>query len=435
MDRVARWTGPDGVQRQARRKEANRLVQEANWAELRAFATTWSEDEPSDFIAWGHLGLAEQRLGHHEPSIAAYRASLELNPAQAFMWSNLGYAYFSRKDMESAIDALKRALALQPDNAMALRNLGATYHYLGKHAEMIEAYEELQRINPAAAETFRKQFLVAAPSAPIGPASPAPASPATVKPTTATPPAADRSFGFTISNSPAPPLVYHWHGGHYQEADAFLAAVTAQVADAVANVKPSSAPWGSLRVVLPKRRPPSVRSLINPAAATEAPVIWAHADRIIDDGRVTALQRSGLFDPVTAETGALAIPEAGSSDFALWFANGNWNLRYHDGDPETFAEDRDLTTWLATLVRRTQTALDGGGTPTLRLSIRYPTAAEGALSFQFNGADHFSVETLVQAMNAAFLDQAQQIQPMARRLGGRIRLLWRPTNRRCRASS
>jgi len=226
-------------------------------------------------------------------------------------------------------------------------------------------------------------------------------------------------FSFTTPPTPGRPVVFHWRGNSYDGTDAFIAGVTTRVAEMVAPLRPNGEPKGSLRLVLP------VRSAVAAAGGEIKPgeAAVAQARGIIDQGRVTALRNAALFEPITVEVGSIAIPDAGTSDFVLWFTDGFWNLRYRRGDPKRFPDQNDLAIWLGAVRAQSQLALQGPGEPSLGLTITYQSNTPDRVSYRFNGEDYSANEPLIPAMKAAFDDAAARIPPMAGRLGGRIKIV------------
>jgi len=226
----------------------------------------------------------------------------------------------------------------------------------------------------------------------------------------------------TVPNAPGQPNVYSWRGQSYTGSDAFLSAVSSHVAEMVAGVE-HGAPVGSLRVLLPTRTLRLASSLSNPAGAAEGQRTVERAFHLLDEGRVTALQHSGLFEPIRSETGTAVIPAAGSADFVLWFDNGQWNLRYRSGDPQSTGSVAELGTWLRQVRTAAQTAQARGGKPTLTLQTSFRAGTPYGVMFVFNGADYATPEALNPVVRTAFQAEARGVQPVTNRLGGRLKVV------------
>lgn len=248
----------------------------------------------------------------------------------------------------------------------------------------------------------------------------------TASPGPAPSPAAGRSnadiITLTVPNRAHAPNTYQWRGQTYTGSEAFLAAVSARVAEQVASVERGAA-VGSARVLLPPHAVPLPASKSNPAGAADGLRTVERAMRLLDEGRVTALQRSGLFEPVRSEPGATVLPAAGGTDFVLWFDNAAWHLRYRDGDPQSTGNVQEYGNWLRAVRTAAKTAQAGGGKPTLTLSMSFRPASPNGVLFTFKGATYETAEALNPVVRAAFLEEARGVQPIANRLGGRLKVV------------
>jgi hypothetical protein len=268
---------------------------------------------------------------------------------------------------------------------------------------------------PDVTETLASVPVAAAPSAPPVAAAP----PGTRRSNTSANP---DTIALTVPNAPSQPNVYAWRGQSYTGSDAFLAAVSSRVAEMVAGVE-HSAPVGSLRILLPPRTVPVASSLTNPAGAAEGQKTVERALRLFDEGRVTALRHSGLFEPIQSETGSVVIPAVGSADFVLWFDNAQWNLRYRSGDPQSTGNVLELGTWVRQVRNVAQTAQARGGKPTLTLQTSFRPGTPSGVTFVFNGGSYATPEALNPVVRTAFQEAAHGIQPMTNRLGGRLKVV------------
>lgn len=71
--------------------------------------------EPANARAWRNLGLANQRLKKYDEAVAAYLASLKVEPQSAVAAYNLGCAYAQKGDTGHAFEYLSKAKALHAD--------------------------------------------------------------------------------------------------------------------------------------------------------------------------------------------------------------------------------------------------------------------------------------------------------------------------------
>jgi tetratricopeptide (TPR) repeat protein len=69
--------------------------------------------------------------GRVDEAIAAYRRSVELDPALAIAWNGLAMALAQREDLDGAIEAAKQLIALEPDEALGHTSLSIFYQRKG----------------------------------------------------------------------------------------------------------------------------------------------------------------------------------------------------------------------------------------------------------------------------------------------------------------
>jgi hypothetical protein len=251
----------------------------------------------------------------------------------------------------------------------------------------------------------------AAPNAANPPATAAPAKP----------PASPDVLNMKMPNRPGGPVVYTWHKHDYEGAANLLLAVQAEVTASLDKVKPSVAPpFGSLRVAFAKMPPPNIVNEQNPAGVAEVKDAYVSLWQAIDDGRLKALQKSGLFSSITNETANIDILDPGSADFALW-REGGWHLRYRKGNPHDIGNMTDVALWLGYVTIAARTAksdLPGA------FSLHTPnTPNKGKVWFTWEGTDYFAVEPLVPLMDAEFMQQAGDTERLSGRIGGKVKIV------------
>ena len=267
------------------------------------------------------------------------------------------------------------------------------------------------------------------PAAPLGGAPPVIGMPPIMGlPPVMPPPAANRpnpnndTISVTVPSTSGQPNTYSWRGQSFTGSNAFLAGVSARVADMVAGIERGAA-VGSARVLLPSRVLSFGASATNPAGSAEGQRTIERALQLLDDGHVTALRRSGLFEPIRTEAGSPVLPAADGTDFVVWFDNNQWNLRYRSGDPQITGNPPDLGIWMRAVRNVVKTAQAGGGKPTLTLSMTLRPAAPNGVMFTFNGVAYETAEALNPVVRAALLEEARGVQPVANRLGGRLKVV------------
>lgn len=234
-----------------------------------------------------------------------------------------------------------------------------------------------------------------------------------------------KPFMATIPSTKDKPVIYQWNGSSYVGAEAFLRVVEAESAASVAKVSPDSSRLGSLRMIIPERQARTLGlGASDPTAVEEARATELRFGKIIDQGRVSALQRSGLFEPIRTESGNIAIAETGAADFVLWYDTGSWRVRYGKGDPISVFDSNDLVAWVNAVRSLAGVAKGNGAKPSARyLATHFPGSAGGKPWFTFNGQDHYSLDTLVPAMDAEMLREGRAVPPLAERLGGRTKVV------------
>lgn len=101
-----------------------------------------SAQYPEDALLHADLGNAHNARCEREAAIAAWRRSVELDPAQALPWFNLGRTLQSEGDSLAAVEALEHARTLAPDVLPASILLGDALVHLGRFEEASARYRE-----------------------------------------------------------------------------------------------------------------------------------------------------------------------------------------------------------------------------------------------------------------------------------------------------
>ncbi len=71
---------------------------------------------PSFRRAWRNLGLIHARAGRYDEAIRSFTRMIELGGGDAYSYGLLGYAYAAKEDFQPSEAAYRNALLLQPDN-------------------------------------------------------------------------------------------------------------------------------------------------------------------------------------------------------------------------------------------------------------------------------------------------------------------------------
>jgi Flp pilus assembly protein TadD len=130
----------------AKIEQAIALVQAEKIAEAEALLDSVRKVQPDDPELNHQLGMIYVRTGRSSQGQELLRKAAEARPNEALYWSNLGAAYLAVEMSESAAEASRRAVALQPGYQEALQNLAFALRDLGRHAEAIEAFEQIKQI-------------------------------------------------------------------------------------------------------------------------------------------------------------------------------------------------------------------------------------------------------------------------------------------------
>jgi hypothetical protein len=99
-------------------------------------------------------GVACYQAGKLAEAIAAFRGSLESNPAQADVHAILGACLIHSRDINGAMEECRKAIALDANLAAAHNNLGACLRYLGRHEEAVLACWRAMELRPDYAQAL-----------------------------------------------------------------------------------------------------------------------------------------------------------------------------------------------------------------------------------------------------------------------------------------
>jgi cytochrome c-type biogenesis protein CcmH/NrfG len=107
---------------------------------------------PDNGSAWAQLGHIYFDTNKPAKAIRAYEKSLALQPDNPNVLTDLGVMYRRNKQPNKAIEVFDKALALNPRHEQARFNKGIVLKFdLNDREGAIQAWEELLKINPAAA--------------------------------------------------------------------------------------------------------------------------------------------------------------------------------------------------------------------------------------------------------------------------------------------
>ncbi len=94
---------------------------------------------PDNPGAHSNLGAAFVRLGRYDEAIKEYRTAVEADPKNATFQFNLGLAYYKSAQVPPAAEAFATVLALQKDHLNARLLLGDCYLQMGRFQDTVDA--------------------------------------------------------------------------------------------------------------------------------------------------------------------------------------------------------------------------------------------------------------------------------------------------------
>jgi tetratricopeptide (TPR) repeat protein len=100
--------------------------------------------------------LTYEGLGKHEQSLAAFRKTIELNPAYAVAHYNLGTLLLKLGNYAEAVQPLQEAIRLDPQFSDALYNLAAAYAQLGDKGNALQWLKAAIHSNPVLASEAQR---------------------------------------------------------------------------------------------------------------------------------------------------------------------------------------------------------------------------------------------------------------------------------------
>ena len=98
--------------------------------------------------AYYTLAQLEAAANNIPGAIRSVEAATIIDPNNSGLYFQLGLLKYNQRDFAGAAGALERAVALVPDYANAKYFLGLSYERLGRRAEAIVQFEEIQKTNP-----------------------------------------------------------------------------------------------------------------------------------------------------------------------------------------------------------------------------------------------------------------------------------------------
>lgn len=108
------------------------------------------------------LGIAYDSNREYTHAINTYQQYLRSNPNNAEAWLLLGVTSVVTKNYIQAISALQRSVDIKPDDASKWHALGLAYSLAGNRVKMMEVYKKMKLLDPALADVFYSNTILAA---------------------------------------------------------------------------------------------------------------------------------------------------------------------------------------------------------------------------------------------------------------------------------
>ncbi|MBI1974800.1 MAG: tetratricopeptide repeat protein, partial [Parcubacteria group bacterium] len=128
---LARLEAAKGDNAKAREEIARALTKKGNYTEAIFF-----------------LSQVEAREGNIKAAISSVEAASVIAPNDATVFFQLGLLRYNDRDFRGAIGALERAVALNPAYANAKYFLGLSYERVGRDADAVRQFQDIQKTNP-----------------------------------------------------------------------------------------------------------------------------------------------------------------------------------------------------------------------------------------------------------------------------------------------
>lgn len=112
------------------------------------------ELEGDNVLAWGNLGVVQEKMGQDALAEESIRKAVSLAPDYGRGFYNLGMLLVKTRRPEEAIEYLEKAVELSPDSVDYIFNQGVNLQRLGKISEQIKSFEKVSDLNPDYPEIY-----------------------------------------------------------------------------------------------------------------------------------------------------------------------------------------------------------------------------------------------------------------------------------------
>ena len=169
LEKKQDWPGLLGLARVQLQREPGR----AEWWFLQGYALARQEQHaaaiesyeqairisPEDEGSWLSLGQSQSALGQAERAIQTYRQALRYRPESAQAYLALADVYQRQGRPDLAVPNYRESVRYDPDSVQGWYGLAAAYQQTGQREGRDEALQGLRKLDSAAADQFKKQYL------------------------------------------------------------------------------------------------------------------------------------------------------------------------------------------------------------------------------------------------------------------------------------
>lgn len=107
------------------------------------------DPQPAQWSIYYSRGVAEERAGLFDRSVADLSMALKLNPGQPQVLNYLGYSWVDRgENLEEAMEMIRQAVAAEPDQGYILDSLAWAYFRTGQYQEALDPMERASLLDP-----------------------------------------------------------------------------------------------------------------------------------------------------------------------------------------------------------------------------------------------------------------------------------------------
>lgn len=154
---IAAWfinRPPAAKTEQQWQEEALQIGKKQDWNGLLGLAQQWATAQPNSLLAWVTLGDAYRQTNQHQHAIEIYSKIVSEKPDMYQVHSYLGVELFNVGKLDEAKSACQQSLKLNPKYADARFCLATVAGFEGNPKDLLEHYQQLQKLNSALAQQF-----------------------------------------------------------------------------------------------------------------------------------------------------------------------------------------------------------------------------------------------------------------------------------------